>query len=95
MEVESHTALPLMPRSSPFPEEWGIPPADVDQRRDWAIRNIREGEVRGRRGEHVPWLSPAASHPLSDREALRRVQPRLDNEHRLRMLRILELEAYP
>lgn len=93
MEVESHTALPLTPRSGPFPEG-GIPPADVDQRRAWAIRNIRAGEVRARRGEHIPWLSPAASRPLSGREALRRLQIRLDNEHRLRMLRLLELEPY-
>jgi hypothetical protein len=94
MEVELQGG-PLPVRRHPFPDEWGIPPADVDQRRGWAIRNIRAGEVRARRGEHIPWLSPAATRPLSGREALRRVQIRLDNEHRLRMLRILELEAYP
>jgi hypothetical protein len=65
MEVESHTALPLMPRSSPFPEEWGTPPAGVDERRGWMIRNIRAGEVRARRGERVPWLPAKASCPLS------------------------------
>jgi hypothetical protein len=94
VEVESHTALPLRPRSSPFPEEWGTPPADVDERRGWMIRNIRAGEVRARRGEHVHWLPAKASRPLSGREALRRLQTRMDNEHRLRMLRLLELEAH-
>jgi hypothetical protein len=94
MEVNSHTALPPMPRSSPFPEEWGIPPRGDDRRRAWILQNIRAGEVRARRGEHVPWLPAKASRPLSGREALRRMQTRLDNEHRLRMLRLLELEAY-
>lgn len=94
MQVD-HTALPLMPRPSPFPEEWGTPPAGVDGRRAWMIRNIRTGEVRARRGEHVPWLPAKASRPLSGQETLRRMQTRLDNEHRLRMLRLLELEAYP
>jgi hypothetical protein len=84
----NHTALPLLSRSSPFPEEWGRPPAGVDERRAWMVRNIRTGE-------HIPWLPAKASHPLSGREALRRMQTRLDNEHRLRMLRLLELEAYP
>jgi hypothetical protein len=95
VEVESHTALPLLPRSSPFPEEWGTPPRRVDERRAWAVRNIRAGEVRARRGERVPWLPAKASRPLSGREALRRMQTRLDNEHQLRMLRLLELEASP
>jgi hypothetical protein len=89
VEVESHTALPLRPRSSPFPEEWGIPPPGVDERRAWMVRNIRAGEVRAHRGEHVPWLNPALRKPLSGREALRRVQTRLDNEHRLRRLEVL------
>jgi hypothetical protein len=94
MEIELEGG-PLPVRRHPFPEEWGTPPADVDQRRGWAIRNIREGEVRARRGEHVPWLSPEASRPLSGREALRRVQTRLDNEHRLRMLQLLDHEPCP
>jgi hypothetical protein len=86
---------PAAVRRYPFPQEWGMPPADVDERRAWAVRNIRAGEVRARRGERVPWLPAKASRPLSGREALRRVQTRLDNEHRLRMLRLLELAAYP
>jgi hypothetical protein len=45
--------------------------------------------VLARRGEHVPWLPAEASRPLSGREALRRVQTRIDNAHRLRMLEIL------
>jgi hypothetical protein len=77
MEVESHTALPLMPRSSPFPEEWGTPPAGVDERRGWMIRNIGAGEVRARRGGHVPWLNPKLRRPLSGREALRRLDVRV------------------
>jgi hypothetical protein len=81
--------LPLTPRSSPFPEEWGTPPLDVDQRWAWAIRNIRAGEVRAHRGEHVPWLSLQLRRPLSGREALRRLQTRLDNENRLRLLEVL------
>ena len=88
MEVELEVG-PLPVRSHPFPEEWGYPPVDVDQRRAWIARNIREGEVLARRGEHVPWLPAEASRPLSGREALRRVQTRIDNAHRLRMLEIL------
>jgi hypothetical protein len=95
VEVESHTALPLLRRSGPFPEEWGRPPAHVDERRAWMVRNIRAGEVRAHRGEHVPWLSPRLRRPLSGREALRRLDVRVRNENRLRLLRILELEAYP
>jgi hypothetical protein len=81
---------PLPVRRYPFPEEWGLPPADADERRAWAIRNIRAGEVRAHCGEHVLWLSPKLRRPLSGAEALRRLQTRLDNDHRLRMLRILE-----
>jgi hypothetical protein len=95
VEVESHTALPPMPRLSPFREEWGTPPRGVDERRAWMVRNIRAGEVRARRGERIPGLPAKASRPLSGRDALRRMQTRLDNEHQLRMLRLLELEAYP
>jgi hypothetical protein len=67
----------------------------VDERRAWIIRNIHAGEARARRGEHIPWLAPAASRPLSGREALRRLEVRVRNENRLRLLRVLELEAYP
>jgi hypothetical protein len=95
MEVESHIALALMPRSSPFPEEWGTPPAGVDERRAWIIRNIRAGEVRAHRGGHVPWLNPELRRPLSGREALRRLDVRVRNENRLRLLQVFELETCP
>jgi hypothetical protein len=92
VEVELEGA-PLPVRRHPLPEEWGVPPADVDQRRAWAIRNIRAGEVRAHRGERVDWLAPALRRPLSGREALRRLDVQTRNENRLRLLQILERAA--
>jgi hypothetical protein len=86
---------PLPVRRHPFPEEWGIPPADEDEHRAWALRNIRAGEVRARRGEHVPWLPPEASRPLSGAEALRRVQTRIANENRMRLVEALQYGPCP
>jgi hypothetical protein len=85
---------PLPVRKHPFPAEWG-PPPPVEQRGAWIIGNIRAGEVRAHRGEQVDWLAPQLRRNLSGREALRRVRVRVANEHRLRMLRLLELEVEP
>jgi hypothetical protein len=74
--------LPVPVRFHPFPEEWGTPPAVVNDRRAWVVRNIRAAGASmslGRRWRrHVP----------VGRQALRRVQTRLNDKHRLRMVQV-------
>lgn len=44
-----------------WPREWGDPPADPEERRRWAVANIRKGmETRRRTGERPAWLDPEA-----------------------------------
>jgi hypothetical protein len=41
-----------------FPEEWGAPPRDLEERKRWIALNVRKGRELEQRGRRPEWLAP-------------------------------------
>jgi hypothetical protein len=83
-------------RTSTFPEWWGRPPENVDERERWIHRNIREGEERMNRGERVEGQRVKTGRQARATLEQRRTSPAFANAIRMRLIelrtRFFELE---
>ncbi|HET7517757.1 MAG TPA: hypothetical protein VFN05_08705 [Actinomycetes bacterium] len=71
----------------PFPDEWGTPPADVNDRRAWVVGNIWAGEARAA-GASMSLAAAGGLRSAVGRQALGPGAARLNDEHRLRMVQV-------